>query len=123
MPWWGFTASATIQSRPGPVILANYTVTSALVQGLGRNLGTGSATTQLIAPFTMFGDRLTQVDLRFGKIFKIQQRARIQASVDLYNLFNSSAILTQNNTVGALWRSPTNILQGRLAKIGAQVDF
>jgi hypothetical protein len=123
LPWWGFTASATIQSRPGPVILANYTVTSALVQGLGRNLGTGSATTQLIAPFTMFGDRLTQVDLRFGKIFKIQQRARIQASVDLYNLFNSSAILTQNNTVGALWRSPTNILQGRLAKIGAQVDF
>jgi hypothetical protein len=122
LPWWGFTASATLQNRPGPVILANYTVTSATVQGLGRNLGTGSATTQLIAPFTMFGDRLTQVDVRFGKVFRVQ-RSRIQASVDLYNLFNSSAILSQNNTVGAAWRTPTNILQGRLVKIGAQVDF
>jgi hypothetical protein len=36
---------------------------------------------------------------------------------------NSSAILTQNNTVGPNWRTPTGILQGRLVKVGAQLDF
>ena len=34
-----------------------------------------------------------------------------------------NAILTQNNTVGPNWRTPTNILQGRLIKFGAQFDF
>jgi hypothetical protein len=62
------------------------------------------------------------VDVRFGKIFRAQG-TRIQGLVDLYNLFNSSAILSQNNTFGTAWRTPTNILQGRLVKIGAQIDF
>ena len=118
----GITTSGTFQSRPGPQILANYTVTSAQVQNLGRPLSIGSATTQLIAPGTLYGDRYTQVDVRFGKMFTIQ-RTRLQGTVDLYNLFNSSAILSQNNTYGSAWRTPTNILQGRLVKIGAQFDF
>jgi hypothetical protein len=122
LPWWGITTSATLQNRPGPMILANYTVTNATVQNLGRPLGIGSATAQLIAPGTLYGDRLTQVDVRFGKIFRVQG-ARIQGLVDVYNLFNSSAILSQNNTFGTAWRTPTNILQGRLVKIGAQIDF
>lgn len=122
LPWWGITASATMQNRPGPQILATYNVTSALTQNLGRNLATGSATTGLIAPGTMYGDRFTQVDVRVGKNVRIG-KARIAASLDVYNLMNSSAVLTQNNTVGPLWRSPTNILQGRLIKFGAQFDF
>jgi hypothetical protein len=122
LPWWGFTASATVQNRPGPQILATYTATNALVQNLGRNLNTGSATTGLIAPGTLYGDRFTQVDVRFGKNFRFGTR-RLAASMDVYNLLNSSAVLTQNNTVGPSWRSPTSILQGRLIKFGAQVDF
>jgi hypothetical protein len=122
LPWWGITTSATFQNRPGPPILANYTVTSASVQNLGRPLSLGSATVPLIAPGTLYGDRLTQVDVRLGKIFRVQ-RTRIQGAVDIYNLFNSSAILSQNNTFGVFWRTPTNILQGRLVKIGAQIDF
>jgi hypothetical protein len=122
LPWWGITTSATFQNRPGPMILANYTVTNATVQNLGRPLGLGTATVPLIAPGALYGDRLMQVDVRLGKVFKVQ-RTRIQGAVDLYNLFNSSAILSQNNTFGAFWRTPTNILQGRLVKIGAQIDF
>jgi len=41
-------------------------VTSAQVQNLGRPLGLGTATTQLIAPGTVYGDRETQLDVRFG---------------------------------------------------------
>jgi hypothetical protein len=126
LPWWGLTASATLQNRPGPQISATYTVTSSQVQNLGRNLGLGTATTQLIAPGTMYGDRVTQVDVRFGKFFKMQ-RGRLQASVDLFNVLNSSGMLSINTRYSAtgtnLWLSPTQILQGRLVKFGAQLDF
>ena len=123
LPWWGITTSATMQNRPGPQILATYTVTSALAQNLGRNLSAGSATTGLIAPGTLYGDRFTQVDVRLGKNFRFGGGRRVSASMDVYNLMNSNAILTQNNTVGPNWRTPTNILQGRLIKFGAQFDF
>ncbi|MBI3494285.1 MAG: hypothetical protein HY047_21260 [Acidobacteria bacterium] len=122
LPWFGLTASATLQNRPGPQILARYTVTSAQVQNLGRALGVGTATTQLIAPGTVYGDRMTQVDVRFGKMFKVQ-RSRIQASLDLFNVLNSSAVLALNTTFGASWQWPTQILQGRLMKLGVQIDF
>lgn len=122
LPWFGLTASATLQNRPGPQILATYNVTNALVQNLGRNLNSGTATTGLIAPGTLYGDRFTQLDVRFGKNFRFNGR-RVSATLDVYNLMNSSAILTQNNTVGPNWRTPTSILQGRLVKFGAQLDF
>ncbi len=123
LPWLGLTTSATLQNRPGPQILARYTVTSAQVTGLpNRGLGLGTATTQLIAPGTMYGDRVTQVDVRVGKMFRVQ-RSRIQASLDLFNVLNSSAILALNTTFGTSWQWPTQILQGRLAKVGVQIDF
>jgi hypothetical protein len=124
LPWFGLTASATLQNRPGPQILARYTVTSAQVTGLPNNraLGLGTAVTQLIAPGTMYGDRVTQMDVRFGKLFKVQ-RYRIQTSLDFFNVMNSSAVLAINSTFGTAWLSPTQILQGRLAKVGMQIDF
>jgi outer membrane receptor protein involved in Fe transport len=65
---------------------------------------------------------VTQVDFRIGKAFKMQ-RSRINASLDIFNLLNSSAILAQNNTYGTAWQSPTQILQGRLLKLGVQLEF
>jgi hypothetical protein len=73
LPWWGLNASATLQNRPGPQITASYTVTAAQVQNLGRPLGTSTATTALIAPGTMYGARVTQIDARLGKTFKVQR--------------------------------------------------
>jgi hypothetical protein len=70
----------------------------------------------------MFAERLYQLDFRASKIFKVGAR-RLQANLDLYNAFNASSILSTTNTYGALWQRPTNILQGRLLKVGAQIDF
>jgi len=73
LPWWDLRASATVQNRPGPQILANYTINAgnALTQTtLGRTPTGGSQVTQLIAPNSIFGERFTQVDVRFGKGFK-----------------------------------------------------
>ena len=124
LPWYGLQTAATIQSLPGPQIAATYSVTSALVaSSLGRNLSAGNATVDLIAPGTLYGDRLNQLDFRMSKIFKFGTKSRIQGNVDLYNLFNANPVLAQNNTYGAAWQRPLQILQGRLLKFSVQVDF
>jgi len=125
LPWWGLRASMTLQNLTGPQILANYAINGtnvATATTLGRAVTGGAATAPLITPGSLFGDRITQIDARFGKGFKAGS-SRINAYVDLFNLANSSAVLTQNNTYGPSWRTPTLILQGRLVKLGVQVDF
>jgi hypothetical protein len=124
LPWYGIQTAATLQSLPGPQMAATYSVTSALAApSLGRNLSAGNATVDLIAPGTMYGDRLNQMDFRASKIFKFATRSRLQANVDLYNLFNANPVLALNNTYGVAWQRPLQILQGRLLKFSVQLDF
>jgi hypothetical protein len=132
LPWFGLNVAATLQNRPGPSISANLTVLCStasvatcdqtVLTTLGRPLQAGAASASLIAPSTLFGARVTQLDARLGKQFKVD-RYRFQASVDVFNVLNSSAVLSQNNTVGISWQNPTSILQGRLVKLGAQISF
>ena len=48
---------------------------------------------------------------------------RVLGNIDLYNVFNASPIQTDNTRYGAAWLTPTQILDARLFKIGAQVSF
>jgi len=113
----------TLQNNPGPQITANYTITNAQALGLGRTLSGGSATVPLIAPGTMFGDRMNQVDLRVGKNFRLRGGVRIRALVDFANVLNANAVLVLNTTYGANWLRPTYVLPGRLIKPNVQIDF
>jgi hypothetical protein len=116
--------SGTFQSIPGPEIAANYTVPNALiVPSLGRSLSgnAANATVNLVSPGTMYGERLNQVDLRFAKVLPYN-RTRTTLSFDLYNAFNASPVLSQNNNFAA-WQVPTSILTARFVKISAQFDF
>jgi hypothetical protein len=132
LPWWGLQTSATFQGLPGPQILATATIPNAsIAPSLGRSLSacpaTGACTAtvpvSLIAPGTQYGDRLTEVDFRISKTVKLAQGRRIQGIVDIYNMFNGSAVITQNNSYGSAWLRPTQILQARLVKFGVQLDF
>jgi hypothetical protein len=118
----GIDLGITVQSSPGPEILANYTVNSSQVQRLGRNLTTGTATIPLIAPAAVFGDRINQLDLRVAKTLRYRG-IRIRGILDLGNVLNASTILLQNNTYGPNWQRPTFIMPGRLIKPAVQVDF
>jgi hypothetical protein len=116
--------AATLQSLAGPNITADFTALNALVQpSLGRPLSGGAANVSvgLISPGEMYGDRMTQVDLRIGKAFRFG-KARTQLNFDLFNLFNANPVLSVNNNY-AVWLVPTAILEARLFKISGQFDF
>ena len=130
LPWFGLNISGTLQNRAGPQISATYQVVCSLascpdqtvLSTLGRTLGLNQANDSLIAPGTLYGKRVTQLDGRLGKAFKVQ-RFHINVSADVFNLLNSSAVLSLNSTLASAWQSPTSILQGRLLKLGTQITF
>ncbi|HEV8209527.1 MAG TPA: carboxypeptidase regulatory-like domain-containing protein [Vicinamibacterales bacterium] len=122
--------SGTFQSIPGPALQANWSISSAIANAgptpLGRNLSAGAATVTLMEPNTVFGDRLNQFDMRFARQFRMD-RYRFQVMADVYNVFNRSAVLAYNTTFSTAatseWLHPTDVLQGRLVKIGGQFSF
>lgn len=79
-------------------------------------------TRPLLPPGTYFADRLNQLDLRVSKLIRVSG-ARLRANVDVYNSLNGDAVLALNTAYGAAWLRPTQILQGRLVKFGAQFEF
>ncbi len=96
LPWGGIQTSATFQSLPGPQITRqprlHATPRSCRRSGAtSRRAGAATCngcTVQLIDPGTMYGDRLNQVDFRLSKIFRMPGGRRIQANMDLFNMFN-----------------------------------
>ena len=89
--------AATFQSKPGAMLAANYAAPNSVVApSLGRDLSGNAAnvTVNLLAPGTMYGDRINQLDFRVAKILKhgrsrtviarrSLQRAQLQRRVDL----------------------------------------
>ncbi len=117
--------SSTIQSLPGASLAANLVVPSAQVaQTLGRPLAgsAASVTVNLIAPQTMFGDRINQVDFRIAKVLRFG-RNRAQVGVDIFNAMNSNVPLGYLQTYGSTWLRPTSVLDARFARVSGQIDF
>ena len=130
LPWYGIRLSGTLQSVPGPVIAANNvyacapTGACAGVLGLGRALSGGTQTVNLVQPNSLYGDRLNQVDLRFTKILRVGRQGTIDLDVDIYNAFNSDAILTQQDAYSlATWQNATSVIQPRFVKFQVRYDF
>jgi hypothetical protein len=134
---WAFQIAATYSSVPGVGIpatatpdlglQATYVATDAVIApSLGRNLSSSSfATMPLLEPGTTYQDRLQQLDLRLARTFAAG-RTRIKPMLDLFNLFNANtAVLVTDiyGVTGAGWLQPQQVLQGRYAKLGVQVDF
>ena len=94
-----------------------------VARSLGRTLaGTArNVAVNLIEPRSMYGERINQVDLRFGKILRFG-RARATASLDLYNALNSSGVLSSSDAF-ATWQRPQSILPARFAKVVLQFEF
>ena len=91
---------------------------------LGRPLSGNAAnvTVPIVAPGTFYGDRLHQFDFRLGKVFRLPSNRRITGSVDIYNLFNSDAVLDESTEYASL-RAPQRVVGGRLVKFTASMNF
>ncbi|HYM24754.1 MAG TPA: hypothetical protein VEU08_16165, partial [Vicinamibacterales bacterium] len=84
-------------------------------------------TVALIPSGLNFGPyNLSQLDLRLSKRFHVE-KYRFRVDADFYNLFNSDWPYTLNSTFSTAatsqWLRPTNVIQARFFKIGAQFDF
>ena len=147
---WDSTISAVFQNLPGmhtnqtvistqlttvptgAVISAPRVYTNAeIFPSLGRNLSecptpigpcTATRTVGLVEPFTLRENRLSQLDLRFIKRVRVQG-VRLQGMLDIYNVFNANTILLVNANYGPQFLLPTEVLPGRLFKVGMQLDF
>ena len=117
----GFDASAVFQTNAGNEILATYSISDAVVDGLDRPL-TSRRRIPIIEPGTRFGDRLYQLDVRLSWSPEVG-RSRIRLILDIANALNANPVLLQNNTYGGNWLNPTYILPGRIIKPTVQIDF
>ncbi len=121
----GFVASMTWQNLSGPAYDANYAVPTAVVaQSLGRPLSGGvqTKTVALVAPQTLFEDRIARLDLRLSKSFRFD-RVRIQANLDAYNALNANSVRSVISVYGSRWQTPSQILDARLLQFGGQISF
>jgi len=119
--------SGVFQSKPGQLLAANWAAGNGFITpSLGRPLAGNlpNATINLLAPGSMYGDRVNQLDFRIAKILKVG-RTRTMAGIDLYNALNSSAVLTYNLgfVPGGTWLQPITFVTGRLVKFSAEITF
>jgi hypothetical protein len=121
--------AATFQNNVPQEITANTTFSNAqILPTLGRNLSAGASgtvTVNTVLSGQMYAGRMSQLDLRVAKAFKLGQ-GKLTGSADIYNILNGSTVLSQNNTFGtngANWLVPTSIVPARLFKVEARYTF
>jgi hypothetical protein len=117
----------------GAYLNAAYVVPNTVIQtALGRLPAGATAaqttTVNLLTAGELYTlERIGLVDMRFAKIFRFSGK-RIDAGVDLYNLFNSNVATAYQQTYeyatnGATWLNPTAIAAPRLARFNLTVNF
>ena len=123
--------SGNLQSLPGYFYEAVWAAPNSAITGLGRPLSGNASTVSttaaleridLLMPFEGHEDRIFQFDLRLAKRFTVRG-VSLQGQFDIYNLTNENTVLSNNGTYGAAWRTPTEVLNARLFKVGMQMNF
>jgi len=76
----------------------------------------------LVSPGTRYLSRWNQLDLGVRKNLKLQ-KAEVALHLDVFNALNASSVLGEIQTFGPSLGQPTEILQGRFARIATTVKF
>jgi carboxypeptidase family protein/TonB-dependent receptor-like protein len=96
-----------------------YNVTQAIVPGL-----TQVTQAVLVAPLGAFRYPWQNLlDLRVSRVFGFRERVRLEPIVDLFNVFNSSAVTSAVTTIGPSLLRPSQIDMGRLLRLGGRITF
>jgi hypothetical protein len=117
--------AGSFQARPGIAIGADYAVTSAVSTATGGVPLTGGISTisvNLIDPTTTYYDYVYTNDVTVSRVFRFG-RTRIRGFVEMFNFLNNSTIFTRNETFGAQFYNPVDLVAGRRLQVGAQLEF
>jgi len=116
----------------GTSLNANYNLPNTVVQQtLGRlpanGLANGTTNVNLLTPAQLYGERITQFDMRFAKVVKFAG-TRTDVGIDLYNIFNANTATQFQQaydyaTNGAIYLRPTAIVSPRFARFNVTVEF
>ena len=92
----------------------------------------GSAVIQLIAPGSRLPPRLNQFDIGMRKVFHIREKYTLMGEVQIFNVINTSAVLTESQTLGTTVKpylaggpggQPSVILNPRMLRLNLQFKF
>jgi len=110
--------SGSIREATGLPQARTFTVTSAVVPGL-----TQVNQNVQVAPRGEFRYPWQNlVDIRFVKVLK-RGSVRFEPTLDVFNLFNDSAVTNAVTVVGASLGRPSAIVMGRLVRVGGRIAF
>jgi hypothetical protein len=118
LPWYGVEFSGVFMSFPGAIANTDYLVNRTISPGLTQT----SITVPLAPAGTKYLSQRNQADFSLAKALRFGDR-RLRLQFDLFNALNASTVMATFQTFGPRLDSPTEILQGRLFRIGAQFHF
>ena len=110
--------SGSVREASGLPQSRTYTLTTTIVPGL-----TQVTQNVLVAANGEFRyPWVNLVDLRVTKAFRIG-KTKIEPTVDLFNVFNNSAVTSAVTTIGTSIGRPSAIVMGRLLRVGGHMTF
>src|SRR4051812_26060346 len=133
--------SSVVQDKPNigtdqiASLTATYTLSasdlaSAAAQ-LGRSLTNATPQVNLLAPGTVYGDRIRQWDFTAKKIIRFSNQ-RVTLGVDIYNLLNNNVTLGFNptfvpaaagTTPTGFWPATTSYMNPRVFRLNAEFSW
>jgi hypothetical protein len=119
--------SSIVRSQPN-VLFGGGGIPAAAPEGNSAGLSALYATAQgqvnLLQPGRVYGDRINQIDMRFGKDVRFGS-TRASIAVDVLNLVNANTPTSyqQNYGDGRQYRQPLTILNPRFARFNVTVEF
>jgi hypothetical protein len=119
LPWYGFNVGVAYQSTPGDERVQNYVVTRAQLPQLST---ASSVTVRLNEPGSLYFPYVNQLDASLKGMISAGGKVRLRPQIEFFNLFNVAPPLTAVDTYPLL-DSPRRYLNGRLIRLGIQVDY
>jgi hypothetical protein len=119
---WGLTVSGIFQSTPTAALTTTYLVTRAIAPTLTQP----SVSVPLTEPGSRYNDRVNQLDITFGRLFKMNvgsKTTRLRPEVALYNALNANPVLSQLTVWGPTLGNVSTILNPRVVRFGLTFQF
>jgi len=117
MPY-GISVSGALQIATGLPLERLFTVTRTQVP----NLTQVTQSVDLVPAGEMRLPTHQLLDVRLAKTFNLAG-SKLQGIADVYNLFNDNAAISEVTAVGPSLGNPSEVIQGRLLRLGIQWNF